>query len=207
MTARPDSPPIDDAPSPSSPLVDVIDARAHCPNRVPGRLLSDDDTQLEVQLMDPAPTIQVGSRLVLRCPQRRISGVVTDRTHQRIAVELLRVYRTEQRSWPRVSGDVRCLCRFDKTWTWPQKVIDVSVGGVAFVSKAVAAPGESVTIMLSLPMGSGPWRLRGEVVRVITDGDTSSIAVEFVELPEAARARLMRYSSECLTTLSAPTDG
>lgn len=198
MTARPIPPQIAESLS-SAPLVDVIDARAHCPNRVPGRLIVDDDKCLEVHLLDPAPTIQVGSRLVLRCPQRRMSGVVVDRTHQRIVIDLLRVYRTEQRTWPRVAGNVRCLCRFDKSWTWPEKVIDVSVGGVAFISKASATRGEAVTIMLSLPLSTGPWRLRGQVVRVVPEGDVSRIAVEFVDLPEAARTRLIRYSTECLS--------
>lgn len=197
-TARSSPPQIDD-PAPSAPLIDVIDARAHCPNRVPGRLVVDDEKRLGVQLLEPAPAIQVGSRLVLRCPQRRMSGLVTDRTQQRITVELLRVYRTEQRTWPRVAGNVRCLCRFEKSWTWPERVIDVSVGGVAFVTKKSASLGEPVTILLSLPLASGPWRLRGRVVRVAGAGDESRVAVEFVELPEAARIRLMRYSSELLS--------
>ena len=206
MTARPAAPPIDDGP-PAAPLIDVIDARAHCPNRVPGRLLVDDESLLGVELMEPAPTIQVGSRLVLRCPQRRMSGVVVDRTGQRVTIELLRVYRTEQRTWPRVTGNVRCLCRFDRSWIWPERVIDVSVGGVAFVTKSDPKPGTAVTIMLSLPMTSGPWRLRGQVVRVVRDGDANRVAVEFVDLPEAARTRLMRYSSELLTSSLGPDQG
>ncbi|MGK0362045.1 MAG: hypothetical protein ACI9U2_004365 [Bradymonadia bacterium] len=192
-------PPQLDQPAPSAPLIDVIDARARCPNRVPGRLVLDEEKRLGVELLEPAPAIQVGSRLVLRCPQRRMSGLVTDRTQRRITVELLRVYRTEQRTWPRVAGNVRCLCRFEKSWTWPERVIDVSVGGVAFVTKKSASLGEPVTILLSLPLASGPWRLRGRVVRVAGVGDVNCVAVEFVDLPEAARVRLVRYGSEQLS--------
>lgn len=180
------------------PRVDLIDMRGSSALHFPGRLLSQDARRAEVALLAPAPELSVGARLVLRWITGRLTAILVGRDANIITLEVRKVHRTDQRTYPRVSGGIRCLCRFGSHWSWPRQVIDISVGGISIVTTAHVELADPVVVMLGLEADPGPWRLRGRAVRVQPQGEHTRVGVEFDGLTEAAQAALIRHCTDWL---------
>jgi hypothetical protein len=181
------------------PRVDLLDMRGTSIVCITGRLLTHDLRRVEVALLEAGPTLQVGTRLVLRWPEGRLTGIIVHRTEHIVTIDVRKVHRVDQRTFPRVSGGMRCMCRFGAEWSWPRRLIDLSVGGVLLVTSARVKVEDPVVIMLGLHDDPGPWRLRGRVVRVRPQGADSRVGIAFEELTQAARHALLRH---CNTWLS-----
>ena len=78
-------------------------------------------------------------------------------------------------------------------------VINISGSGLGVCGKSDLTPGQRIILAINLP--NSPWRpmyALGEVVRIKQpdDGDANDIGINFVEIADADRERIIRFTFE-----------
>lgn len=129
-----------------------------------------------------------------------------------VPVELLELLKSpppsarERRHWPRVSQSLNCVCHLEGRQVTALS-FDVSGGGIRLEGDHLPSVGERLLVELLLPGNREPLRVRGEVLRRVSEPTAASrgqFVVRFYDYQEAALQQLLNYLS-CLTKLESPS--
>lgn len=115
-----------------------------------------------------------------------------------------KIIRVQRRHWVRVASTLdieysSISATPESNLTYTGKTIDISGGGVRFITKGALEPGEIINLKIYLPSRS-PVITKARIIRILekakSEGESNKAVLEYSDINENDRERIIKYVFE-----------